>query len=244
MSNILIKSFFGSSNLSNEVAKRELALIIAQSAWGEDIIRPMLKRLLPFVESPNIKRKLLEQLDDEHRHTKLYWHHIHQLDSGISRKLSPLYQTVCDHALSSDSSFELLACILVCLESFAFGAFKFRRKVCALQDTLQLDNDIEKDEFRHVETGMLVLNDLLQSGQTFDKEKVSARLKKIIMAFRSRSFVEDLESSFGQEVLPSALRSELMTEYFLTCGAEFNFRFKKLMSATRSFEGKRNVSCV
>lgn len=240
MSEILKNSFFPEKANSDAFARRELGLIVAQTAWGEDIIRPLLKKLMTYVDDPLIKNDLILQMDDEHRHTKLYWNHIHALDSGISRKLSPLYLQVYDDAMGSESPFELLACILVCLESFAFGAFNFRRQVCSYSPTLQLDTEVEVDEWRHIDTGVKTLNYLLQEGFKMDREKVIDRVRKINLAFMSRSFVEDLEYSCGEQTKTPTAESSLMRNYYLMCHDEFSQKLKKFLAANRQHL-KKNI---
>lgn len=232
---MLKNSFFQQHNVSDAFVKRELALIVAQTAWGEDIIRPLIKSLMISITNKEVKKNLNKQLDDEHRHTKLYWNHIHHLDPGVVRKLSPIYQRVCEESLASRDPFELLACILICLESFAFGAFKFRRKVCNYKPTIQLDYEVERDELEHVNIGMSALQDLLQAGLVLNRQAVVERVRRVTMAFRSGSFVEELESALGESAIHSTATSELMKDYYLTCGDEFSLRLKKFLTAARPF---------
>lgn len=221
------------------LAKRELALIVAQTAWGEDIIRPIIKRLIDFSDDLEVTKALQVQLDDEHRHTKLYWQHIRGLDSGFSRRLSPIYQGICDESLASEDPYELLACMLICLESFALGAFKFRRDVCADASTLQLDHAVEADEFVHLDTGMRVLEMLGRSGHVMNRAQVTNKIRKVIAVYQSRSFVEDLQSALGDEIVSPEETKARMARYFRVCGDEYMTRLQQFFRAARSCGAER-----
>lgn len=209
---------------------RELALLLAQTAWGEVIIQPALEKLRGLFTQKPILRVIDSQLQDEQRHESLYWKQIQSLDGPFPQEEIPSYYVeLLKLVQKCDSPQELLAILHVCLESFAMGAFVYRRSVCLDSETLALDTEVEADERRHLDFGPLLAACTLETHRPVSRERLTSLVREVHQIFEADGIAAQLQNRLGSSCL---LNESAIQSYREACNRIWLQQFKRFMRAT------------
>jgi hypothetical protein len=212
------------------IQAKELALLLAQTAWGELIIQPALEKLRGLFTEKPILRIIDSQLQDEQRHESLYWRQIQALDEGFPRHDIPLYyRQLLELVQNRESPQELLAILHVCLESFAMGAFIYRRSVCLSAEILALDALVEEDEKRHLDFAPLLAACARETHGPVSREQLTLLVREVHQIFEADGIVVQLQKRLGFE---GEANRTAVESYRDTCNRVWLQQFKRFMRAS------------
>ncbi|WP_218109842.1 hypothetical protein [Oligoflexus tunisiensis] len=206
-----------------------MALLLAQTAWGETIIQPALEKLRSMFDYAPVKRIIDSQLVDEKRHERLYWQMVRTLDPEFRRLAPPrYYQRLGEMVDASPSPFALISMLHVCLESFAMGALVYRGLVC--QDTAiqELDHAVVIDEQRHLAFGPTLAACLRDEQHTASRSSLFQTVREVHAVFQEDDIVEQLRHHLGCDEPVNPIGLDL---YRTSCERSWMQQFKQLLRA-------------
>lgn len=219
----------GAQASQTEANKKEMALLLAQTAWGETIIQPALEKLKNMLDYAPVKRILESQLADERRHERLYWDMIRQLNPDFPAVSLPrYYQRLAELVDKSSSPFDLIAMLHVCLESFAMGAFEYRSLVCLDPRIQQLDQEVAADEKRHLDFAPVLATYLREEQHTASRATLFRTVREVHAIFQEDDIIAQLRQHLDSDAPAHEPGVEL---YRSACERIWMQQFKLLLRA-------------
>jgi hypothetical protein len=217
----------GSTKDQQHLHSRELAVLLAQTAWGETVIQPALVKLRGMFDQAAIKRMIDSQLLDEERHERLYWKAIRQLDADFPQEAMPFYYRQLQALVeSADSPLKLIASLHVCLESFAMGAFEYRRSACNDPRILAMDVEVELDEIRHLNFAPIMAECLHDDPTKNSRSELFQVVREVHHMFLHDNIVEQIQKRAQVNFM---VEEESLQSYRAACDRIWLQQFKQLL---------------
>jgi hypothetical protein len=175
----------------------EVGVLLAQTAFGEEAIGPGLENLRSILKSPAAIRMIDSQIRDEERHAKTYRDLAESFLPGVTSRTPLVYQKMQSLFQKSADPTWLLAAMHLCLESFAVGAFNYRKLAIESDALDQVDRRTLVDEMRHVSFGPLILEVLGKSGLRVSKKEAIESTRTMHNIFLEDDIVGQVRDALG-----------------------------------------------